>query len=136
MAVPANLKYFNASEFHKDPSRADAELCRALDAVRAKAGIPIHVHVCFATDGHSSKSWHYQGKAVDFHFSAGLSLSRELSLLVLSPFGGIGFYPHWSPRPGWHVDMRPHPRLFWIGEKDGSYSYFNDVNDFKKAIGL
>jgi len=60
-------------------------------------------------------SYHYTGQAVDFHFQEGLSPKEEFAAVCAMPeFMGIGYYPLWGPRPGWHVDMRSkRVRLYW-----------------------
>lgn len=115
-------KFFARSEWRKDPNRVDARLIDKLDAVREMAGLPIHIHVAWDNDGHSPNSYHYRGEAVDFHFAPGLDHSRELEILETVGLGGIGFYPNWSPRPGWHADIRQGRQARWIRVK-GVYRF-------------
>jgi len=120
------LKYFKASEFPKDPSRVADALLHKLDAVRDLAGLPIHIHVAWDNDGHSPNSYHYRGMAADLHFASGLDHSRELEILETVGFGGIGFYPEWRPRPGFHVDIRAGNLVRWTRIK-GIYRYMTPV---------
>ncbi|MGE4296831.1 MAG: hypothetical protein AB7E47_02280 [Desulfovibrionaceae bacterium] len=128
------IKHFAATEWGRDPARVSRELVRRLDAVREAAGVPLHVHVAFDHGGHSSASRHYATKgrpladAGDFHFGAGpdgyLSPMEEFALLARFGFGGIGWYPKWSPRPGWHVDLRPDmPAVVWVQRQGTTYRY-------------
>ena len=130
----SSIEWFEESEWKQDPSKASLNLIRAMDLVREATlrvkpphGVPIYIHECWAPDGHSPRSYHYTGQAVDFHFGPGLSYLEELLLLVkFNQFGGIGFYPKWKPRPGWHVDMRNYNsngRLYWFYHSALGYQY-------------
>lgn len=129
----ATIDWFHSSEWNDDPSKADPSLVVHMSQIRTDTlvlsppeGIPIYIHECWSQDGHSSKSYHYTGQAVDFHFGPGLLPIEEFILLVTYPgFGGIGYYPNWSPRPGWHVDQRLYSksgRLYWV-RRNGKYLY-------------
>ena len=124
------INWFSAEEWRMYPEKASPEMVVALDHVRGIAGIPIIIHTCWTDGGHSERSYHYTGQAVDFHFAdQGQShLFELLCILSIAQIGGIGFYPGWSPRPGWHADIRgwvDGGRLFWIG-KDNKYHYGHD----------
>jgi hypothetical protein len=121
------IKYFQPREWGKDPGKAAPALVLALDRAREMARCPIIIHVCWDTDGHSERSYHYTGQAVDFHFAdqPGMSCIREFAVLAAQPeLGAIGFYPGWEPRPGWHVDLRDWTdgRLYW-SRTNGIYKY-------------
>ncbi|MGE4298313.1 MAG: hypothetical protein AB7E47_09825 [Desulfovibrionaceae bacterium] len=125
------VRHFAPEEWGHDPSRVAPELVLRLDAVREAAGVPLHVHVAFDRGGHSPASRHYAtaerplADAVDFHFDgqADLSPLEEFALLAGFGFGGMGYYPDWLPRPGWHVDLRPaSPSLVWV-RAGGAYRY-------------
>lgn len=135
MPVPTDLRYFKPSEWPKDPSKVDPRLCYALDAVREAAGAPISIHVAWDKGGHAANSFHYRGLAVDFHFLGPIPPVHQLNAILPVPeIMGIGRYPSWA-HPGWHVDLRPSPRLFWV-EQDGRYVYFREEHDFRVAAGL
>jgi hypothetical protein len=131
----STIRWFTPNEWNDDPSKASAALVRQLDQIRNltcslddhPSGVPIHIHVCWANEGHASNSYHYSGQAVDFHFSAGLLPLEELLLILSIPeVGGIGYYPEWHPRPGWHIDRRPYEdpgRLFWVYRSSYGYDY-------------
>jgi uncharacterized protein YcbK (DUF882 family) len=118
------VRHFAPSEFRDDPARVAPALVHLLDDVREAAGVPVHVHCAWQDGGHSAGSRHYTGQAVDFHFGPGLTHLEEFALLAgFREIGGLGFYPEWRPRPGWHVDLRQSaPRLFWV-RLDGRYDY-------------
>lgn len=119
------IKYFSKWEWKKDPDKATPELVQAMDQIRELVGVPAIIHVCWDDGGHSERSFHYTGQAVDFHFAdQGQSYWRELLAIMSVPrIGGIGFYPFWSPRPGWHIDIRSDKlRTFWM-RLDGEYQY-------------
>lgn len=132
----SRIRSFRADEWGKDPERVDFRLVEILDEVRCDAGVPIHIHVAWDDGGHSSKSQHYLGKAVDFHFGDGLTHLEELALLSCQPeIRGLGFYPGWRPRPGWHADLRADPkRLLWVRSPEGSYFY--GFRDLARAIDI
>ena len=121
----SKVKYFKSHEWGKEPDKAAPALVYALDRAREMARCPIIIHVCWAQDGHSDRSFHYTGQAVDFHFGDEISCIRQFAALAAQPeFGAIGFYPHWDPRPGWHVDLRgwTDGRLYWV-RQNGVYRY-------------
>ena len=94
-----------------------------MDAMREYAGIPCIIHEAYAASGHSPKSYHYKGLAIDFHFE-GLSLLEQFLISQRFAWGGIGLYPFWA-RPGLHVDMRPlglfQPGARWWRDEKGVY---------------
>ncbi len=122
-----DIVHFTPSEWPDDPNRVEPGLVRMMDAVRAEAGVPMHIHSAWSPSGHGNGSLHGQGKAVDFHFAPGLEPVAEFVLLAAFGFGGIGLYPDWKPRHGWHVDMRSgKTRLFWA-RLDGRYRYGHEA---------
>lgn len=127
--------HFRLGEWRKDSSKVDARLCSALEAVRIAGGVPIIIHVAWDNAGHAPASYHYKGQAVDFHFAPALPREKQLAaILGVHELGGIGWYPDWA-HPGWHVDLRQGPRLFWVG-KSGKYTYFQNDHAFSRAAGM
>ena len=124
------IQHFDSDEWGKDPSKASPELVRVTDEIRGVLGVPLHIHVCWDDGGHSDKSYHYTGQAADGRFDGDAAQAQGVShwdeLLAFLSFpevGGLGFYPGWSPRPGWHWDVRnDRPRLFWAYMR-GAYHY-------------
>ncbi len=117
------IVHFRREEWGQDPDRVAPRLVSLLDAVRQTAGVPVIIHTAWSASGHAAQSYHYKGEAVDFRFGGALSPVDAFTILAAFPFGGVGFYPEWSPQPGWHVDLRPGPRrLFWVGTA-GRYRY-------------
>jgi uncharacterized protein YcbK (DUF882 family) len=107
------LKHFHPEEkgwkgnFHK----VNGLLLLLLDALREEIGCPFVIHCAYETSGHSPKSQHYLGNAVDFHIE-GLPfleamgrMERALENLQVSDRVGLGIYPHWL-HPGFHLDVR------------------------------
>lgn len=132
------IKYFNYLEFSapEDEARPGAResgllmnhfLVMSLDELRGIFGWPIIIHENggYSFKGHSENSFHYEGKATDFHVHPDCKLSsRQQMQVILSTgkFGGVGFYPEWKPVPGFHVDVR---LKFQIWKKiKGQYIYF------------
>ena len=137
-----DVRHFGPQEWGKDPDLVDERLVLTMDEVRAQAGVPVIVHVAWDDGGHSGNSQHYDGKAVDFHFGRGLSLVEEFALLSsFRAFGGIGFYPDWRPRPGWHVDIRDNAQaLLWVRLGDqyhyGASAMARALNAYGMETGL
>lgn len=119
----AAIRYFRPEEWRYDPEKVVPALVMLLSELRSRAGVPIVIHEAWADKGHSEKSYHYRGMAVDFHFEGNLSYLEQFAHIVALQFGGIGFYPGWH-RPGWHVDLRAaqDSRLFWTRQR-GEYKY-------------
>jgi uncharacterized protein YcbK (DUF882 family) len=120
----SRIRYFSRREWGEGADKVDFALVERMDGVRALAGVPVHVHVAWADSGHSPNSMHYRGLAVDFHFGPGLTPLQEYAVLAAYHFGGVGHYPFWRPRPGWHVDIRPaRPGLMWVRTDDYHYGW-------------
>jgi len=128
----SKVKHFSPTEWRKDPTKVSSELVYAADEVRDIAGkyypgVKFIIHVAWDDGGHSPKSYHYTGLAVDFHFSVPDNVtfpySEQFALLSsMRVFGGIGFYPFWN-HPGWHIDLRDRkPTLYWT-RIHGKYIY-------------
>jgi len=127
------IKYFSPKEDWGDPDRMEFYLVYLLDRLRFIIGKPIIIH--YGTQGkHSPNSWHYVGKAVDFH-AKGISLFQLFLSATRFPFGGIGVYPFWD-NPGLHVDTRPRPngepQARW-GRINGEYIPLNE-EFFRKYV--
>ena len=125
------MRYFKDSEFKKDPDKVALFLKKAMDDLRHLSKVPIHIHVAWSDSGHSKKSYHYKGMAVDFHFGGSLSMLEQFAFIrALPELKGIGFYPWWHS-PGWHVDLRG-TNLFWVSPEPGKYIY--SVEDLMKEL--
>lgn len=127
--VWSKLKWFSPSENWGDPSKVDPTLLLLLDEIRDVIGWPIVIHCAYETSGHSPNSYHYLGRAVDFHFKSSVPFYEQVerllrildqikleisyyviykpsrSLLPISDFVGLGIYPAWN-NPGFHLDIR------------------------------
>lgn len=117
------VRYFRKKEWGDDPEKVVPELVFLLDGIRARSGVAVVVHQAFARSDHSARSYHYQGLAVDFHFT-GLSARHQFEILDgFEEPGAMGWYPHWN-NPGWHIDLRENAtRLYWHRTRDGRYAY-------------
>ena len=123
--VLSGLKHFRREEWIHDPAKVAPQLALVTDAIRGLLGVPLILHVCWDDSGHSEQSYHYTGQACDGHFAKGGQsyLDELLAFLSFSEVGGLGFYPEWSPRPGWHWDIRQaRPKVFWARQR-GKYHY-------------
>ena len=106
-----------APEFSKTenwglPGRVSGLTLLALSIIRRETGWPVVIHNAFELTGHSANSQHYQGKAVDFHFTTDVQYYRQVLMVEqilnryqLSEFVGLGIYPGWN-NPGFHLDTR------------------------------
>lgn len=136
-----NVKHFKASEFatrdDPDASRTAPALIAIIDSVRSQAGVPIAIHAAYARSGHSKASYHGKGLAIDFHFTCAPSVlpyTDQLTILEdYAAINGLGFYAHWA-HPGWHIDLRPEPGLYWLGRADGTYDYYRDARAFRERV--
>lgn len=123
------LDYFSRGENWGDPDKISWDLLRMLDRFRGEVGKPfILTSAAYATSGHSSKSYHYKGMAVDGRFVDSLTLkpikmAEAIEIALKAPFGGIGIYPWWSGGVGFHFDIRPivSKRAVWISPNPGRY---------------
>lgn len=132
------MGYFSESEWGKNGDKVTPFLKGCMESVRGAVGLPFYINPngAYATAGHSEKSYHGKGMAVDGRFGPGKTPLQELDgILTVPGIRGVGFYPHWSPRAGWHLDTRPGPGKYWIeaGSK-GKYTYFDDLEAFKLAL--
>ena len=136
-----NVKNFKRSEFitrdDPDASRTAPAIIAIIDSMRTRAGVPIVIHAAYARSGHSKASWHYKGLAVDLSFRCDpciLPMTDQLALIEdYAAINGVGCYLHWA-HPGWHIDLRPDPRLYWFGNADGTYSYFRVAKTFREHL--
>lgn len=111
MAIWDNLKHFNRHENWGDPDKINGLLLLTLDSLREAIDRPFVIHNAYSLSGHSEKSQHYVGNAVDFHAEEenfGLtcnSMITCLSDMQISHKVGFGIYPDWE-YPGFHLDVR------------------------------
>lgn len=116
----SEIKYFKPIEWGPLPDKVQPKLIYLLDAIREAYGKSITIHCSYATNGHSKKSWHYKGCAVDFHFNDEDYAAQFDCIRSFDDVGGIGAYMQWN-HPGFHIDIRPE-RLYWT-ERNGLYIY-------------
>jgi hypothetical protein len=114
------VKYFSPREKWGDPSKVSGTLILVMDAVREAYGddpslYSFILHCAYELSGHSDNSYHYIGKAADFHirnkstkelFSTQVfRMVTTLRELQITDFVGLGIYPQWNS-PGFHLDVR------------------------------
>ena len=86
-----------------------------------------------SADGHTDKSQHYQGRAIDWHmtdrYGKIVPLFDQFIIAIRFDWNGIGLYPAWRS-PGLHTDMRIEGRLgeaaLWWRDKNGEYEALKD----------
>jgi hypothetical protein len=122
-------EYFSPDEFGKGAYEGiEDSFLLSLFQFRVAMDNPIYIHDNggFTTTGHSENSYHYQGRAIDFHFKYNpVHLRRLVVAAVKCGLYGIGMYPHWMPKPGgFHLDNRPGGRFnVWSRNENGIYTY-------------
>lgn len=131
--IPQDLKHFRAAEFKAPSAAVDSRLCYGLDALREDVGGPVVIHCTFDTNGHEPASRHKLSPcdAADLHV-VGVPPATVLRAILAGGWGGVGWYPHWN-HPGWHLDLRPGTRKYWVRTKDG---YVYGLPVLLKAVGL
>jgi len=133
------VRNFTAADWPHCPWKVERALVTDMDMLADLARRPfknkIKIHVAWAHSGHSEKSQHYKGRAADFHFETikgaptQMDLFQQFYAIQTIGFNRIGFYPFWN-NPGWHVDIKPGKRLYWIRNEAGEYEYFTIAKEF------
>lgn len=131
------LKHFRPEEpgwkgnFHK----VNGLLLLLLDALREEIGYPFVIHCAYETSGHSPKSQHYIGNAVDFHIEglpfpeAVIRMEEALERLQVADRVGLGLYPCWY-NPGFHLDVRNDGKRARWGRIKGDYLSYDYVREW------
>lgn len=117
-------------EFSPDPDKPelgldmDPTFMEMLYSLRKLVNLPMSIgpNGGYSLTGHASGSAHYTGKAADIQFrTAEKSVGPMISHWVRDiKFNGVGFYEHWKPSWGFHVDIAPRYAR-WIRTADGKY---------------
>jgi len=121
------IHHFKMIEFN-EPMQMDQDLLFKLDAMREWVGRRFIIHASYATDGHSTDSMHYHGKAVDGHF-VDLSAVQQFFAAEQFNWGGLGFYSAWN-YPGIHVDTRS------IGSAEKAARWWRDERGLYHSVDL
>ena len=97
------------------------------------------IHCGYDTSGHTSKSQHYKGNAVDFHIVTTMSYKGQIAVmraflasLQVANRVGFGIYPQWNNK-GFHLDVRGEEKRW--GYIDGEYVSFEKALEWE-ALGL
>lgn len=92
-------------------------------ALRRALNLPMIVHVGFELSGHAKESYHYEGRALDFHVQNASPRTVMAAIDKLGLFGGAGFYSWWN-NPGFHIDDRE-ATIYqrWHSRDRGKYDY-------------
>jgi hypothetical protein len=147
------LHYFHPDEFVSHgrdwlPDISPSLLVR-LDILRHQWGRRITVSPAFGAIGrvaagsnsqHNIEKWG-EVRAIDI-MPAGIATmgnAHDFYLLCLDlGFTGIGFYPHWKPNPGFHLDVRqdrkPGDPATWGGVAGESGQVYVSINDAVEAF--
>lgn len=115
------LDYFKLSEAWGDPYKMHPLLIFIMEKFRMALpnGCWIKVHCGYKEGGHTKNSFHYKGRAIDFHIVGCSLLEAERHLIkflkrpmlfdnkthCLLNYVGLGIYPDWND-PGFHLDIR------------------------------
>lgn len=144
------LDHFAISESWGRPNKMHPLIIILLEKFRSTLpyGYWIKVHCGYKEGGHTKNSYHYSGRAVDFHI-VGCSLleaERHLMRFLKRPFFhnnnkqcclleyvGIGIYPEWQD-PGFHLDVRG-KKASW-SRLNGSYTSYDLGIETARQLGL
>jgi uncharacterized protein YcbK (DUF882 family) len=137
------VRHFSSNEKWGDPLEMDRELIFLLDALRDLCHSRFIIHCGYERAGHTEKSQHYLGRAVDFHIEQ-TSFRDAVDLIVElvgpPPRGlgvgnriGLGIYPHWA-NPGFHLDTRGTFARWGAVTRGGSQVYVS-WNEAIEVIG-
>lgn len=63
------------------------------------------IHNAYELEGHAQSGYHPKKMAIDFH-PIDSSYRDQFRWLISNGVGGVGYYPEWKPKPGWHIDSR------------------------------
>jgi lysozyme family protein len=131
--IPNDLRHFTPNQFKAPSTAVDTRLCYALDDLREDVGAPIHLNCTYASGGHAAASRHKRSPcdAADL-VVRGSTPAAIVRHVLAGPWGGVGWYPHWHT-PGYHLDLRPGPRVFWVCTDDG---YVYGLPVLLRAVGL
>jgi len=103
------LRYFNESENWGDAKKINGALLLVADELRHNIDRPIIILNAYSVDGHSDKSQHYTGNAIDFRisgmpfFDAYRKTIEILKGLQILDRVGFGVYPDTK---FFHLDLR------------------------------
>jgi uncharacterized protein YcbK (DUF882 family) len=92
----------------------------------------MNINCAYEKTGHSSKSTHGLGMAVDFYVTRTdpQELYNLYCFFLDNWYGGVGVYPYWN-KPGFHLDIGPNYRT-WTRDKNGLYLY--DSKEIKDTV--
>jgi len=105
-----SMDHFKLSEFRGEHLFLSVGLLTKLDEFRERLGEPVMVSPAKGSMmrwNAPNNSQHKYGRAIDVMLPKTVDFARAFKIAKEVGFTGIGFYPHWRPFPGFHVDVRP-----------------------------
>ena len=123
--------HFKETENWGKPSAMNGFILLLIDKIRELTGMVMIIHNGYATKGHTDKSQHYKGNAVDFHFDTDKPYTEQIQLMLsalrilqVEDRVGFGIYPQWDKK-GFHLDCRGEYARW--GYVNGEYVAFNEA---------
>jgi len=112
------ITYFKKTEDWGNPEKMNGLLLMLLDNIRCCYDFPFEIHCGYDESGHTKKSQHYLGNAVDFHIESKEKFITQTNKMIkildelqVSERVGFGIYPDWNNK-GFHLDVRG-KRIRW-----------------------
>jgi len=129
---PQIKRYFSQDENWGSIGFMDVRLLWNLYQIRDELARGFNINCAFEKTGHSSKSTHGLGMAVDFYVTRTdpQELYNLYCFFLNNWYGGVGLYPYWN-KPGFHLDIGPNYRT-WTRDKNGIYLY--DSKEIKDTV--
>ena len=130
------LRWFEPEEWRGQWGLLDPALLLALDDFRDRIGRPVVISpdpgalFRIRPEEAEGNSQHFFGRAADVMLPGGGLDHNHVTAALAAGFTGIGFYPHWKPWPGLHLDVRPGKPATWSGlNPDGSGQYYAELSE-------
>jgi len=144
------LKHVRREWFHL-PDKMDPTFLMVLDVILHDADERLLITHSFSASGHSTRSFHYKGRAIDalpvgctYTKLAGKihDAAKKRGIVI-----GLGLYPFWEnkdpkskffgcPRPGIHFDNgnRNGKSTYWHRDAKGIYHYTHNFHHTLQAV--
>lgn len=114
-----SMQHFKLSEFRGEHLFLSVGLMLKIDEFRERLGEPVMISPAPGSlmrwDA-KNETQHKYGRAGDVMLPKTTDFARAYRIAKEVGFKGIGFYPHWKPFPGFHLDTRPTENVaVWAG---------------------